>query len=67
VGGKVDVSIEIGQVHTETPAQAQERNAADRRRMAVEAIERDENVQTLIESFNGKLDTQSIAPRGAGD
>ncbi len=68
VGGDVPVSIKIGDVDRETPAQAEERCNSERRQMAVDVIENDEKVQTLIRDFNGKLDTQSITPGSrAGD
>lgn len=67
-GTKVSVSIEVAKIDRETPAAAEERKNRERQQMAIQAIENDEKVQTLIEQFNGKLDTGSIAPRtGAGE
>ncbi|MBD3647762.1 MAG: DNA polymerase III subunit gamma/tau, partial [Pseudomonadales bacterium] len=68
VGSDIQVTIEIGAIDGETPAQAEERNNQERQQMAIEAIENDEKVQTLIENFDARLDTDTIAPRsGAGE
>ncbi|MEX2488475.1 MAG: DNA polymerase III subunit gamma/tau, partial [Pseudomonadales bacterium] len=68
MGKEVSVTIEVAEINRETPAAAEERKNRERQQMAIQAIENDEKVQTLIEQFNGKLDTGSIAPRtGAGE
>jgi len=57
------VRIEIGVVEVETPAQAKAREKLERQARAVEEIESDDNIQQLIEGFDGRLIKESIAPR----
>lgn len=58
----IAVSIEVGFTDTETPAEENERRLKENKAQAVVDIESDRNVQQLIESFNGKLDPDSISP-----
>ncbi len=60
---KVGVRIEIGAIDRETPAQASDREAEERRVQAVSAIKNDTNVQQLIQTFDAKLNVESIVPR----
>ncbi len=64
LGADVALKIQIGDVRAETPAQAHEREIEEAKARAVSAIENDENVQRLIETFDGKLNTDSIVPLG---
>ena len=61
---KVQVSIEVGKIIGETPAEGSERRKREEFEIAVAEMERDESVQQLINNFNGRLDPASIAPRG---
>lgn len=61
-GRDIQVGIEVGLTETETPAQQTERQNQEDKAQAVVDIESDRNVQQLIESFNGKLDPDSISP-----
>lgn len=56
------VSIEVGQVEGETPAQQTRRIREQRQQEAIRAIENDQNIQTLLREFDGKLEKGSIAP-----
>ncbi len=66
-GREIRVSIEIGEVEDETPAQQRRREKAELQARAVSVIENDTVIQTLIRSFNGKLDESSIKPIATGD
>ena len=46
----------------ETPAQRIERLRAERQAEAVQAIEADPLVQTLIEQFGARIETESVRP-----
>ncbi len=61
-GHPVPVSIEPGEVRTETPAMRVARLAQLRRAEAIYAIEDDPQVQALIARFDGELDRASILP-----
>jgi DNA polymerase-3 subunit gamma/tau len=63
LGRDIKLRIEVGVTDSETPAQAQERRAREQREQAIDAIENDANVQRLIETFDGKLNVDSIVPR----
>lgn len=64
-GRQVRVSIEVGEIESETPAQLNEREREQNHAQAVADIESDEGVQQLIERFNGRLDPESISPLGS--
>ena len=61
---EIEVSIEVGETKTETPAQLDRRRQEDRQARAVIAIENDENIQRLIQEFGGTLNRDSIEPMG---
>ena len=61
-GSSIGVSIEVGLTDVETPAELDERQQQENMAQAVVDIENDRNVQQLIDSFNGKLDPDSISP-----
>ena len=66
----IRITIEVGDTDVETPAQQTERRRAENQAKAVAEIEGDHHVRQLIESFNGTLDPESIAPlkrAGSGD
>jgi hypothetical protein len=48
----------------QTPAQDQHRQRQEQQAAAVEAIENDKNIQTLLDDFNGTLAGKSISPLG---
>lgn len=66
-GRKISVAIEVGETETETPAQRDERQRRERHAEAVEGIRNDQHVQQLVESFNARIDTDSISPLQAGE
>lgn len=58
----VSLTVDIGEVTAETPQEAHDREVEEARVRAVAAIENDENVRRLIETFDGKLNIDSIVP-----
>ncbi len=61
-GGELSVSIVPGVTQGETPAQRDERLRQERLQQAVDAIESDTQLQSLIARFDGELDRSSITP-----
>ena len=61
---ELQVSIDMGTVDMQTPAQDQHRQRQEQQAAAVEAIENDKNIQTLLDDFNGTLEGKSISPLG---
>ncbi|MCZ6502051.1 MAG: DNA polymerase III subunit gamma/tau [Gammaproteobacteria bacterium] len=61
-GQEIGVSIEVGIVDSETPAEVDRRQQEENQARAVTAIEGDKNIQELIRTFNGTLDRKSISP-----
>ncbi len=55
-GVNVDLSITVGDVEEETPAQFRERLAAERQRDAEIVIQKDATVQSLLDEFGGRID-----------
>ncbi|MFN3236720.1 MAG: DNA polymerase III subunit gamma/tau [Pseudomonadales bacterium] len=62
-GRPIQLTFEVGQGATETPAQIEAQRREDARLEAVEIIQADANVQKIIESFDGTLNTESITAR----
>ena len=60
------ISIEIGLIEEETPAQLDRREKDEAQARAVEVMQNDEVVRTLIERFDGTLDQSSITPIRSG-
>ena len=63
LGHTIAVKIEIGQSHGESPAEAAQRHADEALARAKVSIENDENVQELIQSFDGTLVQESIVAK----
>ncbi|MGA7801714.1 MAG: DNA polymerase III subunit gamma/tau C-terminal domain-containing protein, partial [Gammaproteobacteria bacterium] len=61
-GHDVRLVIEVGTPNGETPAQEQVRRAQERQVAAVEAIETDSNVRALQETFDARIQADSIHP-----
>ncbi len=61
-GTAISVAIEVGVTEAETPAMIDRRRQAARQAQAVIAIENDENIQSLIQQFDGAINRDSIAP-----
>ncbi|PWG63709.1 DNA polymerase III subunit gamma/tau [Sediminicurvatus halobius] len=59
---ELQLSIDVGEVSAETPAEAQSRSSAARAEAAREAIERDPNVLALRETFGAEVIPDSIRP-----
>jgi DNA polymerase III subunit gamma/tau len=66
-GQVTELSIEIGLIDEETPAKRRQRLKEESQARAVDVMQNDSVIRTLIESFNGKLDQQSIKPVQSGD
>ena len=47
----------------ETPAQIEQRKADARQQAAEHSIENDSNVQSILDSFDGRVDNKSIRPK----
>ena len=63
-GREMSVTVEVGIIDAETPAQHKERKKEEDQAEAIADIENDERVKRLIEAFNGRLDPESITPLG---
>jgi DNA polymerase-3 subunit gamma/tau len=63
LGNSIELEVAVGDPGAETPAQRRERIALERQQRAVAALESDENVQSLLEEFDGRLDLDSVRPR----
>lgn len=63
VGHTMAVKIEIGKSHQESPAEAAQRHADEALARAKVSIENDDNVQELIQSFDGTLVEESIVAK----
>ena len=58
----LSVAVSPGDLNGETPAMERARQAQERQRAAVIAIEGDPLLQQLIKRFDGELDHTSIVP-----
>ncbi|MFP6807377.1 MAG: DNA polymerase III subunit gamma/tau [Pseudomonadales bacterium] len=63
-GRTMMVSIEVGTTEAETPAMIDQRQYAERHAKAVVAIENDENIKKLIQTFGATLNRESIEALG---
>ncbi len=59
---KIKLSIELGQLEVESPAQTEARNQAERQHEAEVSIEQDPMVQALKENFNAEVVPNSVKP-----
>lgn len=62
-GHPVHVSIACGVVEQDTPAVLDRKQQQQRQYQAVEALNADSNLQTLMTQFNAKLVTDSVKPK----
>ena len=58
----VEVTFNLGDFSRETPSQYRARKKAERQVLAVQSIETDPVVQTVIERFSGRIDLESVQP-----
>jgi len=61
-GRPVRLSIDIGSLNGETPAQRAESARSERQNRAIEALEQDAFVRDMIETFDATINEQSIKP-----
>ena len=61
-GEPLRLAVEIADTRSETPVEANERQAASRRDAAVRAIESDPNITALREAFDATVVPDSIEP-----
>jgi DNA polymerase-3 subunit gamma/tau len=61
-GRTVRLSIEIGDLSGETPAQRAESAKSERQNRAIESLEQDAFVRDMIETFDATINEQSIKP-----
>ena len=66
-GRHFNLSIEIGLPGDETPAQLVQRQIDDSNEKAMNVIQNDAVIKTLISRFNGRIDKDSIRPIQTGD
>ncbi len=59
---KIRLSIELGKLDVESPAQTQARNQAERQQQAQDSIEQDPVVQALKDNFNAQVVPNSVKP-----
>ena len=62
-GTELKVSVTIGQPEAATPAEVDALNQQKAHARAVELIENDEKVKQIVESFDGRLERETIAAR----
>ncbi len=62
-GTELKVSVTIGQPEAATPAEVDALNQQKAHARAVELIENDEKVKQIVESFDGRLERETIAVR----
>ena len=62
VGQPVKLSIDVCELEAETPARLEARQRDERQSAAVSAIENDDNVKNLIETFGARVNTGSVEP-----
>ena len=58
----LQVTISIGQTQIETPFASRQRREAQHLASALESLQNDPNVESLITAFNGQLDATSVVP-----
>ena len=59
----VRVQIDIGhEAQAESPAQSQTRQRQERQSAAQQTVAKDARVQSLLDTFNAKIDTDSVQP-----
>ncbi|MBI1425409.1 MAG: DNA polymerase III subunit gamma/tau [Gammaproteobacteria bacterium] len=61
-GQPVVLSVEVGKVASETPAQHAQREKQEQLDAATQAIESDANVQKIVDTFGAKINTNTIQP-----
>lgn len=61
-GCDLQLAIDIGQTQTETPFANRQRRDAEHLDTAIEALQNDPNVASLMTAFNGQLDINSVTP-----
>ena len=62
LGQNYQLQVIEGPIQFETPAQRQQRLAAEKQQAAVQSIEQDANVQALRQAFNAQVIMDSITP-----
>jgi DNA polymerase-3 subunit gamma/tau len=62
LGGKVKIKFERDKGGAESPAEQQTRNESSRRQAAEESLRRDPVVQSLMETFGGRMISGSVRP-----
>ena len=64
-GRSIKLTLRVGPTQAETPAGADLRRRGERQAEAEAAIDADEKLKQLIDSFDGTLERGTIAPRSA--
>jgi len=66
LGGEITIHVEIGKLDLETPAARRKRLTVERQAKAVQALQSDANIQSLISEFDAELNLNSIKPIESG-
>ncbi len=61
-GGEIKLVITIEQARDETPAQRKTREDIEARQAAVESIEKDPDVKSIVDTFDATIDKESTRP-----
>ncbi|HEX20083.1 MAG TPA: DNA polymerase III subunit gamma/tau [Acidiferrobacteraceae bacterium] len=62
-GHKIAIDIAVGKPANETPAMQKKRIQHEQHQQAIDAIEDDANVQSLVEQFGARINSESIRPK----
>ena len=61
-GCDLQLAIDVGQTHTETPFANRQRRESEHLDNAISSLQNDPNVASLSSAFNGQLDVSSVRP-----
>ncbi len=59
-GAHMTVAIDMEEIGSESPAQAEARELGEKNQGAVKSLEQDRNVKAIIDAFDGSLDRDSV-------
>ncbi len=66
LGGEISIQVEVGTLHSETPAGRRKRLTGLRQEKAVQAMQSDTNIQALVSEFDAELNLNSVKPINSG-
>jgi DNA polymerase-3 subunit gamma/tau len=62
-GRSLELAIDVGERQTDSPAELARRDAERRIAQATRTLERDPGVRAIVDTFDGRLEPESIRPR----